>query len=61
MHHLKDLLPSEKAKQGDTILRVAAELLEQHKHLTDGENYNMARGLLTRCVSRSSPAGPISI
>jgi hypothetical protein len=33
---LKDLLPSEQAKQGDRVLRVATELLEQSKRFTDG-------------------------
>jgi hypothetical protein len=50
MHHFKDLLPSEKAKQGDTVLKVAAELLEERKNSTDGDIYIMARGLLTRWV-----------
>ena len=44
---LKDLLPSEQAKQGDTVLKAAAELLERRKRFTDRENYIMARGLLT--------------
>jgi hypothetical protein len=45
---LKDLLPSEQAKQGDRVLRVATELLEQSKRFTDQDSYIMARGLLTR-------------
>lgn len=48
MRRLKDLLPSEQAKQGDRVLKAAAELLERRKHFTDRENYSMARGLLTR-------------
>jgi hypothetical protein len=45
---LKDLLPSEQVKQGDRVLKAAAELLGKHKRFTDRENYIMARGLLTR-------------
>jgi hypothetical protein len=52
---LKDLLPSEQAKQGDGVLKVATELLEQCKRFTDRDSYIMARGLLTRSVSRPSP------
>ena len=47
MRRLKDLLPSEQAKQGDRVLKAAAELLERRKRFTDRENYIMARGLLT--------------
>ena len=48
MRRLKDLLPSEQAKQGDRVLKAAAELLERRKRFTDRENYIMVRGLLTR-------------
>jgi hypothetical protein len=49
MRRLKDLLPSEQAKQGDRVLKAAAELLERRKSFTDRENYYiMARGLVTR-------------
>ena len=48
MRRLKDLLPSEQAKQGDRVLKAAAELLERRRRFTDRENYIMARGLLTR-------------
>ncbi|KAI0274567.1 hypothetical protein BGY98DRAFT_1178339 [Russula aff. rugulosa BPL654] len=47
MRRLKDLLPSEQTKQGDRVLKAAAELLERRKRFTDRENYIMARGLLT--------------
>ena len=47
MHSLQDLLPTEQVKQGDQLLKVAAELLEQRKGFTDEDNYMMARGLLT--------------
>jgi hypothetical protein len=58
---LKDLLPSEQAKQGDRVLRVATELLEQSKRFTDRDSYIMARGLLTRWVSCLFPAELIGI
>jgi len=47
MRRLKDLLPSEQVRQGDKVLKAAAELLEKRKRFTDRENYNMAWGLLT--------------
>jgi hypothetical protein len=47
IRRLKDLLPSEQTKQGDRVLKAAAELLERRKRFTDRENYIMARGLLT--------------
>ena len=51
MRRLKDLLPSKQAKQGDRVLKAAAELLEKCRRFTD-RNYVMVRGLLTRCVLR---------
>jgi hypothetical protein len=45
---LKDMLPSELAKQPDRVFKTAAELLERRKRFTDREDYIMARGLLTR-------------
>ena len=53
MRGLQDLRPSGQARQGDELLKVAAELLEKHKDITDKDNYTMAQGLLTRCVDRS--------
>jgi hypothetical protein len=47
MRSLQDLRPSEQARQGDELLKAAAELLEKHKDFTDKDNYTMARGLLT--------------
>jgi hypothetical protein len=38
---------TEQAKQGDELVKAAAELLEQHKNFTDEDNYMTARGLLT--------------
>jgi hypothetical protein len=34
MRSLQDLLPSEQAKQGDELLKAAAQLPEQRKHFT---------------------------
>jgi len=51
MRRLKDLLPSKQARQGDRVLKAAAELLEKCRRFTD-RNYVMVRGLLTRCVLR---------
>ena len=48
MRRLKDLLPSEQAKQGDRVLKAATDLLEKRKRFTDRDDYIMARGLLTR-------------
>jgi len=41
---LKDLLLSEQAKQGDRVLKAAAELLERRKRFADRDNYIMAQG-----------------
>ena len=56
MRHPKDLLPSssKQVKQGDKILKAAAELLEQRRRFTDQANYIRVRGLLTRWVCHSS-------
>ena len=48
MCSLQDLRPSGQARQGDELLKAAAELLEKHKDFTDKDNYTMAQGLLTR-------------
>ena len=50
MRSLQDLRPSGQARQGDELLKAAAELLEKHKDFTDKDNYTMAQGLLTRWV-----------
>lgn len=47
MRSLQDLRPSEQARQGNDLLKAAAELLEKHKDFTDKDNYTMAQGLLT--------------
>jgi hypothetical protein len=59
MRGLQDLRPSGQARQGDELLKAAAELLEKHKDITDNDNYTMAQGLLTRCVDRSFNCPPV--
>ncbi|KAI9451012.1 hypothetical protein BJY52DRAFT_1299959 [Lactarius psammicola] len=47
MRSLQNRLPSTQARQADDLLNEATELLEHHKEVTNEEDYNMARSLLT--------------
>ncbi|KAH8982636.1 hypothetical protein EDB86DRAFT_326563 [Lactarius hatsudake] len=47
MRNLHNRLPSTQARRADDLLSEATELLEQHRKVTNEEDYNMARALLT--------------
>lgn len=53
MRSLQDRLPLAQAKRADDLLNEATELLEQHREVTNEEDYNMARALLTRSVDKA--------
>ncbi|KAI9447458.1 hypothetical protein H4582DRAFT_2051214 [Lactarius indigo] len=48
MRNLQNRLPSTQARWADDLLNEATEHLEQHREVTNEEDYNMARALLTR-------------
>ncbi|KAH9166402.1 hypothetical protein EDB89DRAFT_1910720 [Lactarius sanguifluus] len=47
MRNLQNRLPLTQARRADDLLNEATELLEQHREVTNEEDYNMARALLT--------------
>jgi len=47
MLSLQNRLPSTQARQADDLLIEATNLLDQHREITDEEDYNMASALLT--------------
>ena len=54
MLSLQNRLPSAQARQADDLLTEATNLLEQHREITDEEDYNTARALLTRLVNKQT-------
>lgn len=54
MRSLQNRRPLTQARRADDLLNEATELLEQHREVTNEEDYNMARALLTRSVDQQA-------
>ena len=54
MLSLQSRFPSTQARRADNLLIEATKLLEQHREITNEEDYNMARALLTRLVDKQT-------
>ena len=52
MRSLQNRLPLTQARRADDLLNEATELLEQHREVTNEEDYNMERALLTSLVDQ---------